>query len=207
MSDVFGRIRKSPAKELIEAQEELELAQHLNDSLAQFPHQLLIHKAHVLMLVEQGILLRDEASAILKALSSLEEEIKNEPDLSIYMKAEAYVIKHAGPVGGKMHIGRSRNDLKTTAMRMYIRDRINEIIQNLIKFRKVLLRLAKRNIASIMPGYTHWQHAQPVTFAHYILAHADAYERCVERFENAYKLTNLSTPPRTLKSGPRLSFQ
>ncbi len=188
----FGRIKKTPAEDYTK----YILGPRLEDSKVQFEIQLLIHKAHVVMLAEQGILTTDEATEILTAISLLENEGVDGLNLDchrdLYMATEAYVVEQIGEVGGKMHIGRSRNDLAAASTRMFIREKINSIIEDIIELRKAFLELAKSHVDTVMPGYTHWQQAQPVTLGHYLVAHVHALERDTVRLENTYKNVNLN---------------
>ena len=187
MSDSFGRIRKEAAED-VRADAERRLVHSGKGS----PLQLWVHKAHVVMLAESGILQGDEAVKIFRALEALGEKQKEDPNLSVYMNSESFVISQAGDVGGKMHIGRSRNDLDATVLRMLVRQQINLLASEVIDFSKALLQKADVNVDAVMPGYTHWQHAQPITFAHYLLAHVQASCRTIDRLENAYEMTNLN---------------
>ena len=159
---------------------------------------LQLHKAHVVMLAEQRIILEEDAMAILGELLDLERlgmsNLSLDPSLGLYLSTERYLVDKLGPdVAGKMHTGRSRNDLSPANDRMYIRDRINEILQTLIELKQALLRRAEEHVDTVMPGYTHHsQQAQPITFAHYLLAGHDAFSRDVRRLEQAYDVVNLS---------------
>ena len=90
-----------------------------------------------------------------------------------------------------MHIGRSRNDLGHSQRRIYYRDQLNRFIGAVIEFRRKLIETATRHLDVVMPGYTHWRQAQPITLAHYIMAHVESAGRTVERLEGIYSRTNL----------------
>ena len=101
-------------------------------------HRIQIHRAHTVMLAKQGIISKDEAAAILSGLGAVNTRAeKKDPKLRSYMVYETALIKEVGSPAGKMHIGRSRNDLQHTYNRMYYRDRINGLIEDLNKFRDV----------------------------------------------------------------------
>jgi len=187
----FGRARKPTAPEILEVQKKRSRPTPLG--VDSYYCQALIHRAHVVMLTERGILAKEEGSRILQGLKEVEGEAREDERLTSYMATEAALIGRVGEVGGKMHIGRSRNDLAQTQKRMYYRDRIEELIGATIDFRKALLDKAEENLETVMPGYTHWRQAQPITLGHYLVAHADAAGRSVERLEYAYKHTNLNT--------------
>ncbi|MCK5608383.1 argininosuccinate lyase, partial [Candidatus Pacearchaeota archaeon] len=162
----FGRIKKKPAEDYIRHI----LTQRLEDYKPQFYAQMLVHRAHVVMLYEQGIIKKEEAAQILVGLSAIEKGELNdlglEPHSDLYMATEKKLIELVGDVGGKMHIGRSRNDLSATSTRMCVREKISEVIESFIELKKTLLNLSEENIETIMPGYTHGQQAQPVVLAH-----------------------------------------
>ena len=187
-SDRFGRIKKVAAKEVEE-----HAGIHLPEHQQQFPFQLWIHRAHVVMLAKEGIISGEEASKILRSLLSVEKQAADEPLLSIYMNTEARVIEEAGDAGGKMHIGRSRNDLGATTQRMFVREMILNLSRDLIELWTALLQKSEEHLETVMMGYTHWQQAQPITLGHYFLAHADHCERSLSRLHCAYQLTNLNT--------------
>ncbi|MEM2920889.1 MAG: argininosuccinate lyase [Candidatus Bathyarchaeia archaeon] len=190
MEDRFGRVKSSVAPEILSLLEKR--ASPTQSAVASYYCQTLIHRAHVVMLAEQGILTKQEAASILKGILEVAEEAKGNARLVTYMATEAALIQKIGEVGGKMHIGRSRNDLGHTQQRMYYRDQIERVIGEVINYRKALLRKAEETLDAVMPGYTHWRQAQPITLGHYLVAHADAAARTIERLEDAYKRTNLN---------------
>ena len=187
----FGRARKPTAPEILEVREKRSRPKPLG--VDSYYCQALIHRAHVVMLVEQGILSKGEGANILEGLKEVEREAGGDERLTSYMATEAALIERTGEVGGRMHTGRSRNDLAQTQRRMYYRDKIEELIGAIINFRKALLGKAEGNLETVMPSYTHWRQAQPVTLGHYLVAHADAADRSVERLEDVYRRTNMNT--------------
>jgi len=187
----FGRAKKPTAPEILEVRSRRSKPRPLG--VASYYCQALIHRAHVVMLTEQGILTREETARILEGIKEVEREAEEDERLTSYMSTEAALIGKVGEVGGKMHIGRSRNDLAQTQRRMFYRDEIERLIGAVIEYRRALLRVAEENLDAVMPGYTHWRQAQPVTLGHYLVAHADAAGRSVERLEDLYKRTNLNT--------------
>jgi len=186
----FGRASKAMAPELIE------LSHWRNNPLtfdmASYYAQIMIHRAHTVMLCEEDIIKPEEARAIIKGIKEVEKEASGDSKLVNYMSTETALIKKIGEVGGKMHIGRSRNDLAHTKRRLYYRDQLNRVIKAVIEYRKKLIKSAEANTDTIMPGYTHWRQAQPITLGHYIMGHVEAASRTVERLEDVYKRTNLS---------------
>jgi argininosuccinate lyase len=186
----FGRASKQAAPEV----QELNAwrADPKSFDVASYYCQMWIHRAHVVMLQEQGIVTRDEAATILGGLDVVEKQAKVDPRLSVYMSTETALINEVGEVGGKMHTARSRNDLGHTQRRLYYRDQVERLIGAVIEFRERLIDAAEANLESYMPGYTHMRQAQPVTLAHYIMAHVEAAGRTIESLGGVYKRTNLS---------------
>jgi len=188
------RLRRPPAEDVIEYFTKL----HLKSDVRMLQAQLEIHKAHVIMLLEEKIITKEQASRILEVIREIERggaaTLEVDPKKGdIYSQTEAYLIKRIGEdIGGRMHTARSRNDLFSCHLRMVSREAINSIILEIIKLRKALLELAKQHTYTIMPGYTHMQHAQPITLAHYALAITDQSERDILRLECCYERTNLS---------------
>ena len=186
----FGRASKASAPEVIE------LSDCRNSptpfDVASYPCQILIHRANTVMLAEEGLIGKGEASNIIDGVKEVGREAEGDPGRVGYMSTETVLIEKIGEVGGKMHIGRSRNDLGHAQRRMYYRDQVERLIDALIDFRRRLLRKAGENLETVMPGYTHWRQAQPITLAHYLIAHVDAAGRSIERLEEAYGRTNLS---------------
>jgi argininosuccinate lyase len=186
----FGRASKGKAAEILELESWRENPKSFD--VASYHCQILIHRAHVVMLVEEGIINKEEGGSILEGIKEVAKEAENNPKLVGYMSTETALIDKVGDMGGKMHIGRSRNDLGHTQRRMFIREEVERVIDSVIKFREKLLEKASNNTESVMPGYTHWRQAQPITLAHYIMAHVDAAGRTLERLEEIYNRVNLS---------------
>ncbi len=162
-----------------------------------FHADLLVDKAHVVMLKEQGII-KKEAAAILTCLNHLEERSADfiEHELPAYEDVhtaiESVVIGEVGEdVGGRMHTGRSRNDEVATCIRLALRTELLALLKAMNALRGALLAKAGEHIGTLMPGYTHLQRAQPTTFAHHLLAHADAFTRDFARLLTAYERTNV----------------
>jgi len=150
------------------------------------------NQVHVLMLEKQGILARDDAGKILSALEDLKSEVimgklQLRKDLEdVHMNVESYVTEKAGEVGGRMHTARSRNDQVVTDVRLKLRGEILDAGDLLMKLNKTLLNLAAKTKNTVMPGYTHLQHAQPVTLGFWALAYASMFLRDMERLMNSY---------------------
>jgi len=160
---------------------------------------LLINYAHVIMLYEQSIINLDEATEILLAIKSLEEAGVEETihldsrvgDLSTHV--EAYIIQATSvETGGKIHTGRSRNDLYPTMTKMLTRRSVLDVYGALVSLNETLLLLAEKYSDTIMPGYTqHSQHAQPITLGFYLLGNYDVFGRSLQRLEDFWKRLNL----------------
>lgn len=159
---------------------------------------LQIQQAHVVMLAEQSIIAMDNARVLLQAILDLERQsfrgFEIDPTLGLHMSVERYLVEKLGPdVAGTLNTGRSANDLYPAHDRMLVRDRINRIVLALIELKQSLLDKAVDHIDTVMPGYTHHsQHAQPITFGHYLMAGHDACCRDIQRLEQAYERVNLS---------------
>jgi len=159
-----------------------------------FDAHIWIHKAHVIMLAEQNTIPTDQAKGILKALREIKaEDIEFDPRLEdLYTNVERYLIGKIGDVAGAMHTGRSRNDLSATVSRMNAREELETVIDKARQLESALIARAKDNVETIMPGYTHLQQAQPITFAHWLMAYHDFLSHDIERIEDSLKRTNLS---------------
>ena len=153
--------------------------------------------AHTKMLSKQEILEKNEAEAIIKELEIVLEEIetgKLEIDYKaedIHMFIESELTKRLGSTGKRLHTARSRNDQVALDIRMYLKDEIIQIKELLKDLIKALLEKADENIYTVMPGYTHLQRAQPITFAHHLMAYVEMLLRDIQRLEDTYKRTNI----------------
>ncbi|ANB59155.1 argininosuccinate lyase [Anoxybacillus sp. B7M1] len=154
--------------------------------------------AHVTMLGKCGILPNDDVEIIKAGLLALLEKAKQDQlEFSvayedIHLNIEKMLIDEIGHVGGKLHTGRSRNDQVATDMHLYLRKRVTEIMDLMKELQKVLVEKAEQHIETLIPGYTHLQRAQPVSFAHHLLAYFWMLERDYERFAESLKRINKS---------------
>lgn len=190
----YTRLEKEPGERIVNY--------FYHDRSARTPEQfdayVKMTMAHAVMLYEQRIMKEQDAASILKALLEVDsmgvEKFPLNPKLTeTVLQVEAYVLEGVGPeVGGNIHIGRSRCDLSTSISRLGLRPKIVQIIEKVIELREAILKRAEAHIETIMPIYTHMQHAQPVTFGHYMLSVADALERDLRRLHSAYHCTNAS---------------
>ncbi len=146
--------------------------------------------AHAAMLGEQGIIAPEEAASIIDGLRGILADVEagkvafSEDNEDIHMNVETFLTQRLGAAGKRLHTGRSRNDQVAVDFRMYVRQAIGEITGLLVELEQVLVRQAKGEIDTIMPGYTHLQRAQPVTFGHYMMAYANMIRRDITRFED-----------------------
>jgi len=158
-----------------------------------YPYDIAGSIAHARMLGECGIIKKVETNKIIKALREIETEI-DENKFSfkveledIHSNIEAALVEKVGAdIGGKLHTARSRNDQIALDMRMYIRDEVITIVESIHDLQKVLIGLAEKHSDVIMPGFTHMQHAQPVLFAHHMLAYYEMLDRDETRFVSCY---------------------
>lgn len=148
--------------------------------------------AHAKMLAKQHIIEKDDESKIIFGLNSILKDIENgslefDPNAEdIHMFIEAELTKRIGQSGKKLHTARSRNDQVALDIRMYLKKQVIEIKQNLKNLIYTLLEKAKENTETIMPGYTHMQRAQPITFAHHLMAYVEMFKRDIERLTETY---------------------
>ncbi len=187
------RVKEPPSEDLVRYFNLPGLAAELKVA---FDPQMQIHLAHTVMLARQGIIANADARAILTALEAIREAgpagITPDPGLEdLYSHLERALIRQVGPdVGGRMHTGRSRNDLGVTTARLVLRAHALELIDRLLAFLGVLLDLAEQHVETVMPGLTHSQHAQVITLGYYLAALADVVSRDLDRIEAAYGRVN-----------------
>lgn len=146
--------------------------------------------AHATMLGEEGIIAPEEAAQIIAGLRGILEDVEagklsfSEDNEDIHMNMEVLLTERIGAAGKRLHTARSRNDQVAVDFRLYVREEIAAIIALLLRLERVLARQASETLDAIMPGYTHLQRAQPVTFAHSLMAYANMLRRDVTRFED-----------------------
>lgn len=159
---------------------------------------ILVDIAHVMMLDKQKINDRAVTKQLLSALlemydDGIPDEVFDDRFEDVHAGIESLLIESAGAdIGGRMHIGRSRNDEVATCIRIKLREELLKQMAALQKVREVLVALAERHTESGMPGFTHLQHAQPTTLAHHLLAYEQAFSRDFDRLKDAYARVNLS---------------
>lgn len=180
-----GRFTK-PTHELVET---FTASVHVDQRL--YPQDIRGSVAHVKMLGRCGILPAADVEQIVTGLHSIEEKIATgELTFSVahedvHMNVEQHLIEQIGPVGGKLHTGRSRNDQVALDMHLYLREEVDEILDLLHQLITVLVDSAEQHLDVLIPGYTHLQRAQPVLFSHHLLAYAGMFRRDSERLQSA----------------------
>ncbi|MBQ9977466.1 MAG: argininosuccinate lyase [Clostridia bacterium] len=154
--------------------------------------------AHASMLAKQGIISVEDSEQIINGLEEILNDLENgklEFDLTaedIHMFVEAELTKRIGNVGKRLHTARSRNDQVALDIRLYLRDECDEIVNLLKELILELTKKAEEHKATVMPGYTHLQRAQPITFGHHLMAYAMMFLRDIERVEDTKKRMNYS---------------
>jgi argininosuccinate lyase len=147
--------------------------------------------AHCKTLEKARVLTRAETRAIVRGLEAVKRELDrgqfvfSPQDEDIHMAIERRLTEMIGPLGGKLHTGRSRNDQVALDIRLYLRAQLDELQRQLTEFQRVLVAQAAANRTRMMPGYTHLQRAQPVLFAHHLLAYVEMLERDKGRLRDA----------------------
>jgi argininosuccinate lyase len=176
-----------------------------HDEMPRLPHlrrffrdYALVDLAHVVMLVEEAIVDRARGARLLGGLLEVlelgPERFPWDPRAGSYLvQVEHFLAGRLGDdVAGRLQTGRSRNDQSAAADRLHLRDLLLDVVAGLLALQRVVLDRAREHAATVMPGYTHFQHAQPVTFGHALMRHASALERDLERLAGAFGRTNLS---------------
>jgi len=191
MTHIRGRFKKAADKKVAEYTSSLPFDWRL------YPYDIAGSIAHARMLARQGIISAEDAEAIVKGLKEIKAEIdkgtfKFKTELEdIHMAIEARLMEKVGEAGGKLHTARSRNDQVALDMRLYAKEAIARTMAQIKGFQKALLAVAEANKTVAIPGYTHLQPAQPVLFAHHLLAYFEMFQRDVERFSDCLKRTDV----------------
>jgi argininosuccinate lyase len=187
-----GRFEGGPA----EALARLSLSVHFDWRLARY--DLRGSRAHARVLAAAGLLTDGELTAMLKALEDLDAAVENgtfrpvPEDEDVHTALERGLLERLGSLGGKLRAGRSRNDQVATDLRLYLRDHVRLLVLRLAELQTALIETADRAGDTPAPGMTHLQHAQPVLFAHQLLAHAQAFARDVSRLRDWDKRASVS---------------
>lgn len=183
-----GRLQVAPDQDIMRFTSSMEADKQI------FNADIEVDKAHVVMLKEQGIISDVDCSAILSGLEKIQQDGITALDTSyedVHIALEARLIEMVGEdTGGRMHSGRSRNDEVATCIRLTLMMELLGLMEESVDLVGILIKTAGKHHETIMPGYTHTQHAQPTTLAHNLLAHANAFMRDIERIRSAYRHTN-----------------
>lgn len=185
-----GRFQRSPAEEARAFTQSVSFDKRLA------PHDIEGSIAHAKMLRRVGVLTSRQMGKIVAGLKRILVAIKTgkftwDPALEdVHMNIEAALIKRV-PAGAKLHTARSRNDQVALDMRLYVRDEVRNLQAAIRKLQKALVAMAKKNADVVMPGYTHLQRAQPVLFAHHLLAYVEMFQRDHERLDDCFKRVNV----------------
>ncbi|MEP7055956.1 MAG: argininosuccinate lyase [Actinomycetota bacterium] len=154
------------------------------------PYDLLSSRAHARVLHRAGLLDDGELAKMLAALESLDRDAADGSfrprveDEDVHTALERGLLERLGALGGKLRAGRSRNDQVATDLRLYLRDHVREVVRRVVELQEALIHQAQINEGVAAPGLTHLQHAQPILFAHQLLAHVHALARDVDRFRD-----------------------
>jgi argininosuccinate lyase len=187
-----GRFTERPDAIMEEINVSIDVDRHL------YAQDIAASKAHAAMLAAQGIITANDAKNIARGLDTILSEIGNGSfDFKraledIHMNVESRLGELIGPAAGRLHTARSRNDQVATDFRLYVRDTIDEIDAALAAFQHALVARAIEHAGTVMPGFTHLQTAQPVTFGHHLLAYVEMAARDRGRFADARKRLNES---------------
>ena len=185
-----GRFSSGPAAIMEEINASIDFDKRL------WRHDILASKAHVAMLGETGIISKKESEQISRGLDAVAKEIESGKLVfsreleDIHLNIESRLTELIGPVAGKLHTARSRNDQVSTDFRLYVRDEIAGIDQGLAALQAALAEQALVHADTVMPGFTHLQSAQPITFGHHCLAYVEMLARDRSRFFDAAKRLN-----------------
>lgn len=154
--------------------------------------------AHVKMLGECGIITREEAETIECGLKKVAQKLENGEleftvqNEDVHLNIEKFLHEEIGSVAGKLHTARSRNDQVATDMHLYLKETLETVVQKIHAFRAILVAQAEKHVETILPGFTHLQHAQPISFAHHLMAYYGMLTRDGERFAESLKRADIS---------------
>ena len=163
-----------------------------------YKHDIMGSIAHATMLCESNIISTEDHKAIVQGLNEILSDIESgalQLDMAaedIHMFVEAELTKRVGDAGKRLHTSRSRNDQVALDIRLYLRDEIKELIALISELVNVLCNIAEANTTTIMPGYTHLQRAQPITFGHHMMAYAQMLLRDIDRLNDTARRMNVN---------------
>ena len=186
-----GRFQKSTDKRVDDFNSSIRFDKRL------YRQDIIGSTAHAKMLGKQGIIPQADAELIVNGLAQILQDIEDGKIKflidaeDIHMNIEKLLTDRIGDAGKRLHTGRSRNDQIALDIRMYLKDEICEIREMLLHLLNTLVSLAKEHTGTIMPGYTHLQKAQPVSFAHHLMAYFEMFRRDLARLDDCYKRTDV----------------
>ena len=186
-----GRLEKEMTDEAAEYTSSLEFDKII------FNADVKCNMAHTLMLKQENIIDSEIADHIIDALISLKDEgydvLEFDPSVEdVHMAVENYVTNKIGPEAGFMHTAKSRNDQVATDIRLVLREKIREMQYDILDFITGIVDLAGEYKESVFIGFTHLQHAQPITVAHHLMAYAQSLKRDYQRLDDTYKRVNIN---------------
>ena len=187
-----GRFGESPDAVMDEINASIDFDRHL------YRHDIAASKAHAVMLAKRGIISTHDAASIAQGLDTILGEMEsgafsfNRALEDIHMNVESRLAELIGPAAGRLHTARSRNDQVATDFRLWVRDTIDALDEALAGYQQALAEKALAHAATVMPGFTHLQAAQPVTFGHHLLAYVEMAARDRGRFADARRRLNES---------------
>ncbi|MGA8144361.1 MAG: argininosuccinate lyase [Candidatus Acidiferrales bacterium] len=187
-----GRFERGPDASFYEFERSWQFDRRL------LPQELALDRAWARAIASAGILSDEESRRIVAALDEIEKRAKADPGWldgskaeDVHHFAETALIEKLGPLGAKLHTGRSRNEMVATEFRMYVKDAARGIRSAIGALARAISDQAEKNFRVPMPGTTHMQHAQPLLLSHWLLAHGEAFLRDTERFADAAKRADL----------------
>lgn len=187
MSKLLRGGRLSPIREDV-----AKFTSSMKDDIRLFQAVIEINEAHVMMLIEQGIIDKLDGEKLLKALIKCSTNSLDASAEDVHLAVEEAVLNLAGQeAGGNLHIAKSRNDQIATAVRMELRNQLLNLMRKITHIQEHLAEVAENNLKTIIMEYTHLQPAQLVTFAHYLLSHLTAFDRDLQRLQSTYTRVNL----------------
>jgi argininosuccinate lyase len=166
----------------------LSVSVHFDWRLA--PYDLAASRAHARVLHRAGLVDDDDLAALLSALNELEADVRDGAfvptvaDEDVHTALERSLLERLGPLGGKLRAGRSRNDQVATDLRLYLRDAARALVAEVLGLEEALLNQAEQHTATVAPGFTHLQHAQPISFGHELAKHVHALSRDADRLRD-----------------------
>lgn len=155
-----------------------------------YKQDIMGSKTHARMLARQSIIPEEDAENIIKGLDQIQQEIESgnfqwsEALEDVHMNIENRLTQIAGSSGARLHAGRSRNDQVATDVRLFLRDEADVMREYIVDLQRALVKLASDHVHTILPGFTHLQHAQPVVLAHYLLAYTEMLQRDISRLDD-----------------------